>query len=89
MFVTRLFWFPLSLSVGLVIVNDVFSGSLQSQSNTWAYMWHWNYWLTLRVLSGRQRTGALCVQHSPTAAALSSNTAFEWKMWFSCFPVLL
>ena len=33
-------------------------------------------------LSGRQRTGALCVQHSPTAAA------FEWNMWFSCFPVL-
>ena len=31
---------------------------------------------------------ALCVQHSPTAAALSTNTAFEWKMWFSCFPVL-
>jgi len=28
-------------------------------------------------LSGRQRTGALCVQHSPTAAALSTNTAFE------------
>jgi len=39
-------------------------------------------------LPGRQRTGALCVQHSPTAAALSTNTAFEWKMWFSCFPVL-
>jgi len=30
-------------------------------------------------LSGRQLNGALCVQHSPTAAALSSNTAFEWK----------
>ena len=28
-------------------------------------------------LSGRQRTGALCVQHSPTAAALSTNIAFE------------
>ena len=28
-------------------------------------------------LSGRQRTGALCIQHSPTAAALSTNTAFE------------
>jgi len=28
-------------------------------------------------LSGRQRTGALCVQHSPTAAALSTNTALE------------
>ena len=28
-------------------------------------------------LSGRQRTGALCVQRSPTAAALSINTAFE------------
>ena len=28
-------------------------------------------------LSGRQHTGALCVQHSPTAAALSTNTAFE------------
>jgi len=28
-------------------------------------------------LLGRQRTGALCVQHSPTAAALSTNTAFE------------
>jgi len=28
-------------------------------------------------LSGRQRTGVLCVQHSPTAAALSTNTAFE------------
>jgi len=38
-------------------------------------------------LSGRHRTGALCVQHSPTAATLSTNTAFEWKMWFSCFPV--
>ena len=24
-------------------------------------------------LSGRQRTGALCVQHSPTAAALSTK----------------
>jgi len=31
---------------------------------------------------------ALCVQYSPTAAALSTNTAFEWKMWFSCLPVL-
>jgi len=28
-------------------------------------------------LSGRQRTGALCVLYSPTAAALSINTAFE------------
>jgi len=49
-------------------------------------------WDTLQMtifLSGRQRTGALCVQHSPTAAALSTNTAFEWKMWFSCFPILL
>jgi len=26
-------------------------------------------------LSGRQRTGALCVQHSPTAAALWTNAA--------------
>ena len=43
---------------------------------------------TTIFLSGRQSTGALCVQHSPTAAALSTNTAFEWKMWFSCFPVL-
>ena len=33
-------------------------------------------------------TGALCVQYSPTAAALSTNTAFEWKMWFSYFSVL-
>jgi len=39
-------------------------------------------------LSGRQRTGVLCVQHSPTTAALSTITAFEWKMRFSCFPVL-
>jgi len=39
-------------------------------------------------LSGRQRTGALYMLHSPTAAVLSTNTAFEWKMWFSCFPVL-
>jgi len=40
-------------------------------------------------LSRRQRTGVLCcVQHSPTAAALSTNTAFKWKMWFSCFPIL-
>jgi len=23
---------------------------------------------------------ALCVQHSPTAAAFSTNTAFDWKM---------
>jgi len=39
--------------------------------------------------SGRQRAGAiLCVQHSPMAAALSTNTAFEWKVWFSCFPIL-
>jgi len=30
---------------------------------------------------------ALCVQQSPTAAALSTNTAFEWKMWFSCYLV--
>jgi len=29
-------------------------------------------------LSGRQRTGALYVLHNP----------IEWKMWFSCFPVL-
>jgi len=28
-------------------------------------------------LSGRQRTGALCMQHSVTAAVLSTNTAFE------------
>ena len=28
-------------------------------------------------LSGRQRTGALCMQHSPTAVALSTNTRFE------------
>ena len=28
------------------------------------------------------------VQHSPTVAALSTNTEFEWKMWFSCFRVL-
>jgi len=28
------------------------------------------------------------MQHSPNAAALSTGTAFEWKMWFSCFPVL-
>ena len=34
------------------------------------------------------RKTAHCVQHSPTAAALLTNTAFEWKMWFSCFPVL-
>jgi len=27
-----------------------------------------------------QRTRALCVHHSPTAAALSTNTAFELKM---------
>ena len=27
----------------------------------------------------RQCTGALCIQHSPTAAALSTNIAFEWK----------
>jgi len=27
--------------------------------------------------SGKQRTGAVCMQHSPTAAALSTNTAFE------------
>jgi len=26
--------------------------------------------------------------HGPTAAALSTNTAIVWKMWFSCFPVL-
>jgi len=39
-------------------------------------------------LSGRQRTGVLCVQHSPTATALST-TAFEWKMQFLCFPILL
>ena len=34
------------------------------------------------------RKTARCLQHSPTTAALSTNTAFEWKMWFSCFPVL-
>jgi len=32
-----------------------------------------------------QRNGAC---NSPTAAALSTDAAFEWKMWFSCFPVL-
>jgi len=32
------------------------------------------------------RKTAMCVQHSPTAAAFSTNTAYEWKMWFSCFP---
>jgi len=35
-----------------------------------------------------QENSALCVQHSPTAAALSVNTAFEWKMCFLCFPLL-
>jgi len=39
-------------------------------------------------LSGKERSGVLCVQHSPTAAVLSTNAAFEWKMWFSCFPFL-
>ena len=34
------------------------------------------------------RNTALCMQHSPTAAALSTNAVFEWKMWLSCFPVL-
>ena len=37
-------------------------------------------------LSGRQRTGALCAQHSPTAAALSTNTAFELKYDFCVSP---
>jgi len=31
-------------------------------------------------LSGRQRTGALCVQHSPTVVAISTNAAFQCKM---------
>jgi len=39
-------------------------------------------------LSGRQRTGALCVQHSPTAAVLSTNTAFERKCDFCVSPFL-
>jgi len=34
------------------------------------------------------RKTAMCLQHSPTAAALLTNTSFQWKMWFSCFPVL-
>jgi len=29
------------------------------------------------LFSGIQRSGALCVQHSPTAAALSTDTAFK------------
>jgi len=28
-------------------------------------------------LSGKERSGVLCVQHSPTAAVLSTNAAFE------------
>ena len=36
------------------------------------------------------RKTAHCVQQSPTAAALLTNkSAFQWKMWFSSFPVLL
>jgi len=34
------------------------------------------------------RKTALCVQHGQNSAALSTNTAFGWKMWFSCFAVL-
>jgi len=37
-------------------------------------------------LTGRQRTGALCVQHSPTAAVLLTNTAFERKCDFRVCP---
>jgi len=38
--------------------------------------------ITNDIFSGRQRTSALCVQHSPTAAALSTNTTFESKYDF-------
>jgi len=38
-------------------------------------------------LSGRQHTGAWCVQHSPTAAALWTNPAFEWKSDFRVSPI--
>jgi len=63
----------------------VLMGYLTISTNVRRYQTHhrWQFFL-----SGRQRTGALCVQRSPTAAALSINTAFEWNMWFSCFPVL-
>jgi len=47
-----------------------------------------NTWQMTIFLSGSQRTGALCLQHSLTAAAVSTNTAFEWKMPFLCFPIL-
>jgi len=43
------------------------------------------YYITDDIFSFRKI--ALCVQHSPTAAALLTNTAFEWKMWFSCFAI--
>ena len=41
-----------------------------NQPNVRRYQTHhrWHFFL-----SGRQRTGALCVQHSPTAAALSTS----------------
>jgi len=29
---------------------------------------------------------AMCVQHSPTAAALLTNTAFKWKIYIFVFP---
>jgi len=50
-------------------------GYLIISTNVKRYQTHhrWQYFL-----SGRQRTGVLCAQHSP----------IEWKLWFSCFPVL-
>jgi len=50
-------------------------------------MWMLSYKAQMTFfLSGRQRTGALCVQDSPTAEALSTNTAFEWKCDFRVSP---
>jgi len=48
---------------------------LLSKQNVRRYQTHHRWQL---FLSGRQRTRAVCVYHSP----------IEWKMWFSCFPVL-
>ena len=50
-------------------------GYLTILTNVRRYQTHHRWQL---FISGRQRTGALCVSHNP----------IEWKMWFSCLPIL-
>jgi len=53
----------------------VLTGHLTISTNVRRYQTHhrWHYFSFRKTA------------HSPTAAELSNNTAFEWKMWFLCF----